>query len=87
MEAFAKKVRHYMADPGEWEECGLLPMQSLLPQVMSPVISKPKPLVVPVTQSMANLLYAILQQTDDLKTRSFTSGLCTIASLAPLLQS
>ena len=34
---------------------------------MSPVVSRPKPLGVPVTQNMANLLTAILQQTDDLK--------------------
>ena len=34
---------------------------------MSPVISKLKPLGVPVTQNMANVLSAILQQMDDLK--------------------
>ena len=37
---------------------------------MSPVISRPKPLEVPATQNMANLLTAILQQMDDLKKSS-----------------
>ena len=56
-----------MAEQGEWEVCGQPTTQSALPQLLSPVLGKTKPLGVLVTQSMATLLSAILEQTDDLK--------------------
>ena len=56
-----------MAEQGEWKVCGLPTTQSALPQIMSPVIGTSKPLIVPVMQTMASLLSAILDQTVDLK--------------------
>ena len=70
LEMFAKRVKDYMEEHGEWEVCGLLTTQSALPHVMSPAMGKSKPLGIPVTQNMASLLSAILEQTDDFKKSS-----------------
>ena len=60
LEVFSKHVREYLAEQDEWVECMQTPSQSALRQQMSTSVAPSGGLGVPVTQTIADLLTAIV---------------------------
>ena len=56
-----------MVEHGEWEVCTHTPAHTVLPSQLLADPQHKELLRVPVTQPMVDLLWAILQRTDDLK--------------------
>ena len=67
LKVFAKHSREYMVRRGEWEVCTRIATQSVLPSQLLVDPHGKDILGVPVTQPMMDLLCAIFNCTDDLK--------------------
>ena len=70
LEVFTKHVREYMAKQEEWEVFDPPTTQSALLNTCLPQLVSLAHWGVPITQAIASLLVAILEQTDDLKKSS-----------------